>query len=317
MPEGRTDGDAWPPAAEENVAPDPASTLAEDGEIDVDALAEEFGLPARLLTPLVKGEQLELLLLPLTEPQLAASAEAWQCIVQEQTQDVVDATLRVNEATGETADRFQKKVADLAEARRHMFDNFIIVLNNWQKKGGNAEDIANFCSGLMIMTNKPFDMGDYVDLEGLASGTVKQTSLISTIIATVDNKIISIKNNRVWNSVITNVSASSTRRVDMVFGISYSDNIEHAISLLKELVGALPLVLKSPEPVICVEELADSSVNILCRPWSANEDYWTLYWDIQQLVKERFDSEGISIPFPQRSVHLANVVSEAIVGAQS
>jgi small conductance mechanosensitive channel len=100
------------------------------------------------------------------------------------------------------------------------------------------ETIANFFSGLMIMINKPFDEGDYVDLEGFATGTVQQTNLISTTIATVDNKIIAVPNNRVWNSVITNVTASATRRVDMVFGISYSDSIEQAIKLLTELVAA-------------------------------------------------------------------------------
>jgi len=166
------------------------------------------------------------------------------------------------------------------------------------------ETIANFFSGLMIMLNKPFDEGDYVDLEGLASGTVKQTNLISTTIATIDNKIVAIPNNRVWNSVITNVSASETRRVDMVFGISYSDSIEQATELLKEIVTNHPLALETPEPVICVGELADSSVNIFCRPWSKNENYWTLYWDMQRTVKERFDAEGISIPFPQLSIHI-------------
>ena len=104
--------------------------------------------------------------------------------------------------------------------------------------------------------------------------------------------------------MITNVTASATRRVDMIFGISYSDSIGHAIKLLEELVEAHPLALETPAPVICVGELADSSVNLLCRPWSNTEDYWALYWDMQQLVKERFDAEGISIPFPQRGVHL-------------
>ncbi len=423
------------PVSEDVEQPRLAPNLVSSDEIDVEALAREFGLPERILMPLIDKEQLELLLLPLTEQQLAQASAAWQLIVQDQTSDVVDATLKVGDAEGETADLFRERVAELAETRRHMFDNFVVVLNSWQKKGGNEEEInkyrayrssiiidelrkadaetlgqrilkwatardggievaidavvivgsllglvflariiraltrrwlgrigglssllavflagtlywltlviglalvlsilgidvtplfaliggisfilafamqetiANFFSGLMIMLNKPFDEGDYIDLEGLASGTVKQTTLISTTIATIDNKIISIPNNRVWNSVITNVSASATRRVDMVFGISYSDSIETAIALLTEMVKSHPLVLASPEPVICVGELADSSVNILCRPWSKNEDYWALYWDMQQLVKERFEAEGISIPFPQRSVHIEN-----------
>lgn len=170
------------------------------------------------------------------------------------------------------------------------------------------ETIANFFSGLMIMMNRPFDEGDYVDLEGVAVGTIKRMNLISTTIVTVDNKVIALPNNRVWNSIVTNVTASPTRRVDMVFGIAYSDNIEHALSALKELVEAHPMALKSPEPVVCVGALGAHSVDLLCRPWARTDDYWTLFWDMQRQVKERFDSEGITIPFPQQSLHVETPV---------
>jgi small conductance mechanosensitive channel len=123
---------------------DPTPMLTEAGEIDIDELAKEFNLPSRILNPRVESQRLELLLLPLTEKQLAAASEAWQRIVQEQTQDVVNATLRVSEMDGETADLFRGRVAKLAEERRHLFDNFVLVLNDWQKKGGNADEIAKY-----------------------------------------------------------------------------------------------------------------------------------------------------------------------------
>jgi small conductance mechanosensitive channel len=97
---------------------------------------------------------------------------------------------------------------------------------------------------------------------------------------------------------------SPTRRVDLVFGIGYADSIEKAIGILEDIVGKHELVLEKPEPVIRVHELADSSVNLICRPWAKTDDYWTVYWDLTRAVKERFDAEGVSIPFPQRDVHL-------------
>jgi hypothetical protein len=107
--------------------------------------------------------------------------------------------------------------------------------------------------------------------------------------------------------VITNVTASTTRRVDLVFGISYDDSIPQAIQVLEETVAEHPLVLKDPEPTIRVNELADSSVNLICRPWVQTSDYWTVYWDLMHQVKDRFDEVGISIPYPQRDIHLKNI----------
>ena len=168
------------------------------------------------------------------------------------------------------------------------------------------ETLGNFASGLMIMINRPFDEGDFVDLSGVM-GTVKSVNIVATTIVTLDNEVIVVPNRQVFGNVITNVTASDTRRVDLTFGIGYGDDIPHAISVLKEAVEAHPLVLKTPEPLIVVKELGDSSVNFLCAPWTKTENYLTVYWDLMADVKQRFDAAGISIPFPQRDVHLHTV----------
>jgi len=165
------------------------------------------------------------------------------------------------------------------------------------------ETLGNLAAGLMIMINRPFDEGHYVTIAGLG-GTVKHVSVVSTTITTPDNQVIVIPNSKVWGDVITNVTASDTRRVDLVFGIGYNDSIEKAQAVLEEVVTAHPLVLKDPAPVIRVNELADSAVNFIVRPWTKTEDYWTVYWDLQRTVKEVFDARSISIPFPQTEMHL-------------
>lgn len=163
--------------------------------------------------------------------------------------------------------------------------------------------LSNFAAGLMIMIYKPFDVGNYVTVGG-ESGTVKEVSLVSTTLATPDNQVITVPNSGVWGSVITNVTVNDTRRVDLVFGIAYDDDAGKAVKVMEEVVKAHPLVLEDPAPVIRMHELADSSVNFVCRPWTKTSDYWNVYWDLTQQVKQRFDEEGISIPFPQRDVHL-------------
>jgi small conductance mechanosensitive channel len=167
------------------------------------------------------------------------------------------------------------------------------------------DTLGNLASGLMIMIYRPFDEGDYVDVGGVA-GTVKTVSIVATTVTTPDNQVIVIPNKNVWGNIITNVTASDTRRVDLVFGISYDDSIPDAIRVLEETVAAHPLVLHDPEPTIRVNELADSSVNLICRPWVQTSDYWSVYWDLMHRVKERFDDVGISIPYPQQDVHVKN-----------
>lgn len=167
------------------------------------------------------------------------------------------------------------------------------------------DTLGNLASGLMIMINRPFDEGDYVDVGGVA-GTVKSVSIVATTVTTPDNQIIVIPNKNVWGNVITNVTASATRRVDLVFGISYEDSIPDSLKVIEETVRAHPLVLGDPETVIRVHELADSSVNFICRPWTKTSDYWTVYWDLMQQMKENFDKAGISIPYPQQDLHIKN-----------
>jgi len=169
--------------------------------------------------------------------------------------------------------------------------------------------LGNFASGILIMVFKPFDIGDLVEVGGVL-GTVKSMNLLSVLVHTPDNKAVIIPNNNVWSDSITNVTGTSTRRVDLIFGIGYDDDIEKAQGILEEAVSEHPLVLKDPEPVISVHELADSSVNFVCRPWCKTTDYWAVYWDLTRTVKQRFDKAGVSIPFPQRDVHVYNALPQ-------
>ncbi|MDH3901512.1 MAG: mechanosensitive ion channel family protein, partial [Gammaproteobacteria bacterium] len=163
--------------------------------------------------------------------------------------------------------------------------------------------LGNFASGILIMVFRPFDVGDLVEVGGIL-GKVQSMNLLSILIHTPDNKSVIIPNNNVWSDAITNVTGTDTRRVDLVFGIAYDDDMEKAQQIMEQVVSENAMVLKDPEPVIRVHELADSSVNFVCRPWVKTEDYWEAYWALTRAVKERFDREGISIPFPQRDVHM-------------
>ena len=165
------------------------------------------------------------------------------------------------------------------------------------------DTLGNLASGLMIMIYRPFDEGDYVDVGGTA-GTVKSVSVVATTVTTPDNQIIVIPNKNVWGSTITNVTASAIRRVDLVFGIGYDDSIENAVRKIEAALSSHPLILKTPEPIIRVGELADSSVNIICRPWVNTADYWTVYWELTRNIKEAFDEAGISFAYPQLDVHV-------------
>ena len=165
------------------------------------------------------------------------------------------------------------------------------------------ETLGNLASGMMIMINKPFDVGDLVDTNGIL-GEVEAVSIVSTTVRTLDNQVVILPNSSVWGSIITNVTVSPIRRVDMVFGIGYADDIDTAMGVLQELVANHPKILEEPAPNIRVHELADSSVNFICRPWAKTENYWEVYWDLTRQVKEGFDAAGVSIPFPQRDVHL-------------
>jgi len=171
------------------------------------------------------------------------------------------------------------------------------------------DTLSNFASGLMILFYRPFDVGDTVEAGGVF-GKVNHMSLVNTTFLTFDNQTIILPNNLVWAGVIKNVTAQKQRRVDLVFGVSYTDDIPKVEQILQEVVDAHEKVLDDPEPMIKLHELADSSVNFVVRPWVESDDYWDVYWDLMRTVKIRFDEEGISIPFPQTDVHLFNEGAE-------
>lgn len=165
------------------------------------------------------------------------------------------------------------------------------------------DTLANFAAGGMILIYRPYDVDDFIEVAG-AAGLVKKMSLVSTTITTFDNQTLVVPNSKIWGDVIKNVTAQKVRRVDLEFGISYSDDIPRTEEVLRDVVEAHELVLRKPEAMIKVHSLGDSSVNFIVRPWVKTDDYWTVYWDLTRAVKMRFDEEGISIPFPQRDVHV-------------
>ncbi|SMF43671.1 small conductance mechanosensitive channel [Alteromonadaceae bacterium Bs31] len=171
------------------------------------------------------------------------------------------------------------------------------------------DTLGNFAAGVMILMYRPYDVGDFVEASGVF-GKVKSMNLVSTTILTIDNQTLIIPNNKIWGDVIKNVTAQKVRRVDMTFGIGYRDDIPHAERVLGDILEKHEKVLSSPEPIVKLHLLGESSVDFVVRPWAKTEDYWDVYWDVTREVKMRFDAEGISIPFPQRDVHLHKTASE-------
>ena len=165
--------------------------------------------------------------------------------------------------------------------------------------------LSNFAAGVLIVIFRPYRVGDFVEAAGI-SGSVEQVQILTTILKTGDNKQIIVPNSQIMDSIITNYSANATRRVDMVVGVSYDDDIDKVRATLQALVDADSRILSDPECAITVSALADSSVNFNVRPWVKTEDYWGVMFDLTEAIKKRFDEEGISFPFPQQDVHLYN-----------
>jgi len=163
--------------------------------------------------------------------------------------------------------------------------------------------LANFAGGVLILLFKPFKVGDFINAQGHA-GTVHAIQVFFTTLKTPDNKTIIIPNGALSNSSITNFSTEPQRRVDMTFGIGYADDIQKAKGILKRLVDVDERIMSEPEPAIVVSELADSSVNFAVRAWCNASDYWGIYFDMHEKVKQEFDKESISIPFPQQDIHV-------------
>jgi small conductance mechanosensitive channel len=165
--------------------------------------------------------------------------------------------------------------------------------------------LANFAAGVLILVLRPYRVGDYIDVAGVA-GTVKDIELFTTELATPDNVKIMVPNGKIYGDIIKNFSANDTRRVDLVIGIGYASSIQKAIETVMTLIKSDERILSEPAPQIAVSELADSSVNLVVRPWVRKEDYWALRFDLTQKIKEAFDQKGIEIPFPQRVVHMVS-----------
>jgi small conductance mechanosensitive channel len=163
--------------------------------------------------------------------------------------------------------------------------------------------LSNFASGVLLIIFRPFKVGDFIDAGG-SMGSVQEVSVFTTTLTSPDNRRIIIPNGAITSSNITNFSAEDTRRVDMVFGIGYGDDIKKTKETLEQLIKADSRILADPAPVVAVSELADSSVNLVVRPWVKKEDYWGVFFDFHEQVKLTFDAQGISIPFPQTDVHL-------------
>ena len=163
--------------------------------------------------------------------------------------------------------------------------------------------LSNFAAGVLIVLFRPYKVGDWVEAAGI-SGSVEEVQILTTVLKTGDNKRVIVPNSQIMDAVITNYSANDTRRVDMVVGVSYSDDLDKVRATIEELIAADGRILDEPAPTIAVSQLADSSVNFVVRPWVATSDYWGVMFDLTEAIKKRFDDEGISIPFPQQDVHI-------------
>ena len=163
--------------------------------------------------------------------------------------------------------------------------------------------LSNFAAGVLIIILRPFRVGEFVDIAG-ESGKIRSIKIFTTELRTGDNKCVIIPNARVLDSNIINHSSSGTRRVDLVFGIGYDDNIDHARTVIKNIMQADPRILKEPEAAVTVAALADSSVNLAVRPWVKTEDYWGVFADMNERIKNAFDDDDISIPYPQSEVRI-------------
>ena len=168
------------------------------------------------------------------------------------------------------------------------------------------DSLANFSSGVMLILFRPFKVGDFVEAAGQA-GVIEEVRIFSTIMRTGDNREIIIPNSHIYGGPIVNVSAKPTRRIDMVFGIGYDDDIRKAKQLIEEAFAADERILKDPAPAVALAELADSSVNFNVRPWVNTPDYWAVRSDLMERIKLSFDDNGISIPYPQQDVYMHNV----------
>ena len=171
------------------------------------------------------------------------------------------------------------------------------------------DSLANFSAGVMLILFRPFKVGDWVNVAG-ETGAVEEITIFNTVMNTADNQRKIIPNGIITSGTITNITANDTRRIDMVFGIGYDDNIKAAEQVFTDIIKAEPRVLSDPAPTVAVAELADSSVNFVVRPWVKTSDYWAVKFLLTEQIKLALDEAGISIPFPQQDVHMHQVVQD-------
>ncbi len=172
------------------------------------------------------------------------------------------------------------------------------------------DSLSNFASGVMLVLFRPFTKGDFIEAGGV-TGTVQEIHLVSTIMTTPDNKLITVPNALMYNSTITNFSAKDTRRVDMVIGVGYDDDLKVAADVLKKVCDNNPLILKDPATKIFINNLGDSSVDFVVRPWVNAADYWTVLAEVLETAKLELEAAGCNIPYPQTDVHLHQVGKQA------
>lgn len=175
--------------------------------------------------------------------------------------------------------------------------------------------LSNLASGVMILTFRPFKVGDFVEIGGTI-GTVKEVGVFSSTLATPDNVQVTVPNSQIYGEIIRNYSANDTRRIDLVVGVSYDDDLNVAIATIQQVLAAEDRILAEPEPQVAVSEMADSSVNLVVRPWVAPADYWGTRFALTKALKERLEGAGLNIPYPQRDVHLFRE-GEADAGASA
>jgi len=168
------------------------------------------------------------------------------------------------------------------------------------------DSLSNFSSGVMLILFKPFKVGDVINAAGV-TGTVEAIQVFNTILRTGDNQEVIAPNSHVYGGIITNLTAKETRRIDLVIGIGYEDSIVRAKETLEDILSRIPYILNDPKPAIMVLELGESSIDLAVRPWVKTGDYWGVRSELLQMIKEEFDKQSISIPYPQRDLHVFNI----------
>jgi len=169
--------------------------------------------------------------------------------------------------------------------------------------------LSNFAAGVLIVLFRPYKVGDWIEGGGV-SGSVEEVQILTTVLKTGDNKRVIIPNSQIMGTTITNYSANDRRRVDLVIGVSYEDDLDKVRGEIEAVIAAEERILPDPPVTIAVSELADSSVNFVVRPWVRTEDYWGVFFALTEAIKKRFDQSGISIPYPQRDVHIYNATAD-------